>query len=229
MIKEIKYGGFTASPSDYESPDGELAALIGLVPDEGNLTPIMPPKALFELEGGRVIRFVHETSAFRHYIILDPATNIVSWTDDGKASTQLYNFTKSRTIHNINAIGNTIVILADNGMHYLLWKGDTDGYLYLGTHLPELPISFGLQATMKKVDDFTIDYDGIAQSDWGNVDFTDNNKNRVTEQVMAKVNKFINEESVNKGKFIFPFFIRYLAELVDVISDIVAQFVEVSD
>lgn len=215
MIKEIKYGGFSASPSDYESPDGELAALIGLVPDEGNLTPIMPPKALFELEGGRVIRFVHETSAFRHYIILDPATNIVSWTEDGKASTQLYNFTKSRTIHNINAIGNTIVILADNGMHYLLWKGDTDGYLYLGTHLPELPISFGLQATMKKVDDFTIDYDGIAQSDWGNVDFTDNNKNRVTEQVMAKVNKFINEESVNKGKFIFPFFIRYAFRLYD--------------
>ena len=156
MIKEIKYGGFTASPSDYESPDGELAALIGLVPDEGNLKPIMPPNELFKLEGGKVIRFVHETSAFRHYIILDPATNIVSWTDDGTASTQLYNFTKSRTIHNINAIGNTIVILADNGMHYFLWKSVSEGYLYLGTHMPECPISFGLQGSVEKTDKFSV-------------------------------------------------------------------------
>ena len=69
MIKEIKYGGFTASPSDYESPDGELAALIGLVPDEGNLTPVMPPNAVLTLEGGNRVLFVHETSQFTHYIV----------------------------------------------------------------------------------------------------------------------------------------------------------------
>lgn len=214
MIKEIKYGGFTASPSDYESPDGELAALIGLVPDEGNLKPIMPPNELFKLEGGKVIRFVHETSAFRHYIILDPATNIVSWTDDGTASTQLYNFTKSRTIHNINAIGNTIVILADNGMHYFLWKSVSEGYLYLGTHMPECPISFGLQGTMERTDVFSISFDSIGSGSlWD--DFSDSNKTRITSQVLAKVNKFIAEKSTNNGRFIFPFLVRYAYRLYD--------------
>ena len=214
MIKEIKYGGFTASPSDYESPDGELAALIGLVPDEGNLKPIMPPNELFKLEGGKVIRFVHETSAFRHYIILDPATNIVSWTDDGTASTQLYNFTKSRTIHNINAIGNTIVILADNGMHYFLWKSVSEGYLYLGTHMPECPLSFGLQGEMVSTNVFDIEFDNINEDYiWG--EFSDSNKTRITDQVLARVNKFIADESTNKGKFIYPFFVRYAYRLYD--------------
>ena len=193
MIKEIKYGGFTASPSDYESPDGELAALIGLVPDEGNLKPTMPPNELFKLEGGKVIRFVHETSAFRHYIILDPATNIVSWTDDGTASTQLYNFTKSRTIHNINAIGNTIVILADNGMHYFLWKSVSEGYLYLGTHMPECPISFGLQGSVEKTDKFSVSVSVPQSQD----ELTEEQQDVVTNPILAKVNKFIAEKSVN--------------------------------
>ena len=211
MIKEIKYGGFTASPSDYESPDGELAALIGLVPDEGNLKPIMPPNELFKLEGGKVIRFVHETSAFRHYIILDPATNIVSWTDDGTASTQLYNFTKSRTIHNINAIGNTIVILADNGMHYFLWKSVSEGYLYLGTHMPECPISFGLLGSVEKTDKFSVSV-SVPQSQ---EELTEEQQDVVTNPILAKVNKFIAEKSVNAGRFMYPFFVRYAYRLYD--------------
>ena len=211
MIKEIKYGGFTASPSDYESPDGELAALIGLVPDEGNLKPIMPPNELFKLEGGKVIRFVHETSAFRHYIILDPTTNIVSWTDDGTASTQLYNFTKSRTIHNINAIGNTIVILADNGMHYFLWKSVSEGYLYLGTHMPECPISFGLQGSVEKTDKFSVSV-SVPQSQ---EELTEEQQDVVTNPILAKVNKFIAEKSVNAGRFMYPFFVRYAYRLYD--------------
>lgn len=211
MIKEIKYGGFTASPSDYESPDGELAALIGLVPDEGNLKPIMPPNELFKLEGGKVIRFVHETSAFRHYIILDPATNIVSWTDDGTASTQLYNFTKSRTIYNINAIGNTIVILADNGMHYFLWKSVSEGYLYLGTHMPECPISFGLQGSVEKTDKFSVSV-SVPQSQ---EELTEEQQDVVTNPILAKVNKFIAEKSVNAGRFMYPFFVRYAYRLYD--------------
>ena len=211
MIKEIKYGGFTASPSDYESPDGELAALIGLVPDEGNLKPIMLPNELFKLEGGKVIRFVHETSAFRHYIILDPATNIVSWTDDGTASTQLYNFTKSRTIYNINAIGNTIVILADNGMHYFLWKSVSEGYLYLGTHMPECPISFGLQGSVEKTDKFSVSV-SVPQSQ---EELTEEQQDVVTNPILAKVNKFIAEKSVNAGRFMYPFFVRYAYRLYD--------------
>lgn len=33
MIDEVKYKGFTAAGSDYDCGDGELAAVMGLLPD----------------------------------------------------------------------------------------------------------------------------------------------------------------------------------------------------
>ena len=185
MNQEIKYSGFSAVPSDYECSDGSLAVSINLLPEDGALKPILAPSEVMQLQDGEVVKFIHKTSSFTHYIILDPATNIVSWTDDGTASTQLYNFTKSRTIHNINAIGNTIVILADNGMHYFLWKSVSEGYLYLGTHMPECPISFGLQGSVEKTDKFSVSV-SVPQSQ---EELTEEQQDVVTNPILAKVNK----------------------------------------
>lgn len=219
MIKDIKYNGYTAQPSDYECSDGQLAASLNLISEDSQLKPLLLPALQFELPNEKVVVFIHKTNVFKHYIVLDISTNETFFTDGdtGKEQflQQLYSFTDSAEIYGFNAIGNTLITFTSEGMHYFLWKSSSKGYLYLGKQLPELPISFGLQASIKKVDDFTIDYDGIAQEDWGKTEFTDNNKNRVTEQVMAKVNKFISEESVNKGMFIFPFFVRYAYRLFD--------------
>ena len=211
MNQEIKYSGFSAVPSDYECSDGSLAVSINLLPEDGALKPILAPSEVMQLQDGEVVKFIHKTYSFTHYIILDPATNIVSWTDDGTASTQLYNFTKSRTIHNINAIGNTIVILADNGMHYFLWKSVSEGYLYLGTHMPECPISFGLQGSVEKTDKFSVSV-SVPQSQ---EELTEEQQDVVTNPILAKVNKFIAEKSVNAGRFMYPFFVRYAYRLYD--------------
>lgn len=211
MNQEIKYSGFSAVPSDYECSDGSLAVSINLLPEDGALKPILAPSEVMQLQDGEVVKFIHKTFSFTHYIILDPATNIVSWTDDGTASTQLYNFTKSRTIHNINAIGNTIVILADNGMHYFLWKSVSEGYLYLGTHMPECPISFGLQGSVEKTDKFSVSV-SVPQSQ---EELTEEQQDVVTNPILAKVNKFIAEKSVNAGRFMYPFFVRYAYRLYD--------------
>ena len=211
MNQEIKYSGFSAVPSDYECSDGSLAVSINLLPEDGALKPILAPSEVMQLQDGEIVKFIHKTSSFTHYIILDPATNIVSWTDDGTASTQLYNFTKSRTIHNINAIGNTIVILADNGMHYFLWKSVSEGYLYLGTHMPECPISFGLQGSVEKTDKFSVSV-SVPQSQ---EELTEEQQDVVTNTILAKVNKFIAEKSVNAGRFMYPFFVRYAYRLYD--------------
>lgn len=159
MVKEIKYTGFTASPSDYECPDGDLAAVLNVVPEEGSLSPVMPPRQLFQLSDGGDVRFVHETSYIRNFIILHP-DNSITWRteedpDQYSHGTLSHSFS-GHTIHQINAIGNTLIVLADDGMHYFLWKGYRNGseqqgdepkeYLYLSTHLPELSLSFGLQS-----------------------------------------------------------------------------------
>lgn len=220
MIQEIKYNGFTANPSDYESPDGDLAMSVGLVPEDGALKPVLPPKVLFSLGENQKVVFIHQTSAFKYYIVLDTSTNQTFFTDGDTESAQflqhLYNFPSAVDIYSFNSVGNTLIALTSTGAHYLLWKSLSEGYLYLGTHLPECPISFGLQGEMIRDDEFTIYFDNIDFFD-GDVwkDFTDNNKTRITDQVLAKVNKFIADNSTNVGKFMYPFFVRYAYRLYD--------------
>ena len=237
MIKEVKYNGYTATPSDYECPDGDLAGLMNIVPDNGDLKPVLPPNTLFELDGSKKVMYIHETSKFLHYIILDPTNNMLSWFDSGDKpdettgiipTTELKTFGKALDVYQVNAIGNTLIAQCADGMHYFLWKGDTEGYLYLGTHLPELPISFGLQGEMMRTDEFEITFNAIDyetnKTTWDGLttatdpfcaDFSDENKTKVTSQVLAKVNKFIAENATNKGKFIFPFLVRYAYRLYD--------------
>lgn len=214
MIKEIKYRGFTASPSDYESPDGELAALIGLVPEEGNLKPILPPKALFQVTGGKIIRFIHETSAFRHYIILDPATNYVYWTEDGNTLNTIATL-PSQPSH-ITALGNTLMAFTPDGIYYYLYKDGS--YINLGNHIPDLQLSFcltGIPTLYSQTNSdkpFTVNFDSVS-----NIydTFTEDNQTKITTQVMARLNKFIAEQVTDKGHFCFPFFVRYALRLFD--------------
>lgn len=37
MIKEIKYNGYSANPSDYECADGDLSVAMNLIPEDGVL------------------------------------------------------------------------------------------------------------------------------------------------------------------------------------------------
>ena len=78
----------------------------------------------------------------------------------------------------------TLLILSTDGMHYFLWKGNNDGYLYLGTKIPECPLSFGLQGEMVRTDEFSISFDAISEGSIWN-EFSDNNKTRITDQVLA--------------------------------------------
>lgn len=235
MIKELQYKGYATEPSDYECPDGQLATSLNLINEDSQLKPVFQPSELAELPCGYKVVYIHDTNTFTHYILLNTSTNKLYWIDESiitdaaekpvsspmietelaqtHPSRELYSF-GSTEIYNVNGIGNTLVVLTANGMHYLLWKGDTEGYLYLGTHLPELPISFGLQGEMVRTDVFSISFNGIDEGSlWK--EFSDENKSRITGQVLAKVNKFIADQSTNAGKFIFPFLVRYAYRLYD--------------
>ncbi len=218
MIKETKLGGFSAMPLDYEASDGELSTALGVVSENGALCPILQPKTVmtFSKTSLKVV-YIHETSAFHYYIVHDTETGEVYYTEQEQQKDpilQLIHSFGATNIYSFATIGNTLIVLTEQGMHYFLWKSKTDGYLHLGTHLPECPISFGLQAEVVRTDEFDISFDGIDEGSIFN-EFSDSNKTRVTSQVLAKVNKFIAEESTNKGRFIFPFLVRYAYRLYD--------------
>lgn len=211
MNKEIKYNGYTASPSDYECPDGDLSVAINFVPEDGAVKPVFPPVVDEEAAGftGTCV-YIHKNSGYTHYIVRE--SNAFSWFDKETKKT-----TSIGTVNEyikVTSVGNTLIFLTENGLVYYLWKGGTTGYLLLGSKIPECPIAFGLQGEVIRTDEFSISFDSISEGSIWN-EFSDNNKTRITDQVLAKVNKFIAEESTNKGKFIYPFFVRYAYRLYD--------------
>ncbi len=224
MIQEIKYNGYSANPSDSECADGDLATTIGLIKEDGTMRPVLPPSLVLQLENGSAVKYIHETANFKHYIILKREGKL-AWLD-GEGMDGLVSHTFNTAIYQITSVGNTLIVLCYDGMHYMLWKGPSEGYLYLGTEIPECPLSFGLQGEMIKSDEFDISFDPISfvdysvgdESTWNKCiwdEFTDENKKKVTSQVLAKVNKFIADNSTNVGKFIYPFLLRYAYRLYD--------------
>ena len=226
MNKDIKYSGISTVPSDYDCSDGEMASLLNLIPEDGGLKPIQPPKLVLRQEAGAKVLHIHKTSDFLHYIILRKAqtsTSQVVWVaEEGSAPRKL--ITEDFKVHSVTSLGNTLIMLTDKGMRYWLWKPDKNDYHYLGNHIPELPISFGLQGEMRSTDMFRIDFkpllgqmkftpDRKSYISWD--EFTDEEKKQVTSQVLAKVNKFIFDNSTNDGKFIYPFLVRYAYRLYD--------------
>lgn len=215
MIKELKYGGLTASPLDYECSDGELAISMDMIPEDGSLRPVLPPKVVLAMSSEYKLLYIHEGNGYKNYIVRS-SSNILALPEGYAAEEgsdyRIMSLSSSVTLHQINAIGNTLVILTSDGMHYLLYKGSS--YVYLGDEIPELAISFGLQGEMIRTDEFSISFDSISEGNIWN-EFTDSNKTKITSQVLAKVNKFIADNSTHAGKFIYPFLVRYAYRLYD--------------
>ena len=217
MNQEIKYSGFSAVPSDYECSDGSLAVSINLLPEDGALKPILAPSEVMQLQDGEVVKFIHKTSSFTHYIVYSEKSGKIASID--KDTTERIEVGSLYSVSHFNAVGNTLLVFTSGSFYYYLWKSGK--YVKLGDHIPDVEVSFGLVGHPRLFslsDDskstFTIYFDGISEGALYN-EFTENNKTRITDQIMAKVNKFVAQETVNKGRFCFPFFVRYALRLYD--------------
>ena len=217
MNHEIIYSGFSASPSDYECPDGSLAASVNLVPEDGALQPVLPPSVVMRLQEGEEVKLIHKTATFTHYIIYSDSSYVLSYVKEGTSAR--HEVGRIYFARHFNAVGNTLLVFTTEGCNYLVFK---DGaYKNLGNHLPDVQLSFGLvghprlfSLSDESRSTFTISFDGIAEDALYN-ELSESNKTRITEQVMARVNKFMAQETVRKGRFCFPFFVRYALRLFD--------------
>ena len=148
MIQEVKYKGYTASPSDYECGDGELAGMVNIVPDDGNLKPI-PPCELLGNMGNDKLTFVHSVKGRKNYIIISTADEAIYWVvdrdlDDYGSWEQIEMELGDDEVYQINSLGNTLVVQCSDGNHYLLWKPSEHKYKYLGKKPPFVEIQFSL-------------------------------------------------------------------------------------
>lgn len=230
MQTNIKYNGYTTEPSDYECPDGDLSTSVGLINEYGGLKPCLAPKDIMNLPISRQndvdLIYVHKTFNYTHYIVYSKSENRTLWIDDvdnANAWKILKTFTDIE-LYQCTAIGNTLIILASDGMHYFLWKGDQNKYLYLGTSIPEVPLAFGLNSWVTRTDVYQLSFGSYNNWTAGTVDahygsyFSTNAQPTVTTQVLGKINSFIANNTVKNedgGRFIFPFFVRYALRLYD--------------
>lgn len=146
MLKEIKYNGYTTQPSDYQSTDGDLARAYNVIPENGALTPIMPPAQIATFTGALQV-FIHNNN-FTHYIIAKNSDGKITLSYADKAdldniSEPFLAFDSSNeTLRSISAIGNTLTVASSEKMYYVLWRDNS--YNFLGNNLPDVEIQFAL-------------------------------------------------------------------------------------
>jgi len=219
------------NPSDYHSADGSMALSLNLIPEQGGLKTLPQPNVVSTLSGYTIIH-IHKAPKYVNYIVKSSDGKKLSFinTEDGTLGenyTESYfsgrlvlTLTDRNTINDVTHVGNTIIVNATNGLHYLLWKDNF--YTLLGQHLPELPISFGLKGESKYtkhscyIGDASTVVGAIYRPSVGEeVHISNKTHINALSSVIGNANKFIAEKSVNDGKFLFPFLVRYAFRLFD--------------
>ena len=220
MNKEIKYNGLSTVPPDNTCPDGDSAMLLNLVPEDGALKPVSAPKLLLQLGENKKVIYIHKTISFSNYIIQDIKTfELYVLNANEKLFERAVSLGAYRSLSHVNAIGNTLLLFTEEYIIYFLWKQGQ--YVMLGNHVPNLQLSFGLRGKPRiySLSDeshstFNVNFERIDESRLYEV-WTEDNQKKITSQIMAKVNKFLADQTIKEGRFALPFFVRYALRLYD--------------
>lgn len=160
--------------------EGELAECVNLEAHNGELTPSVMPEVAFTLEEGDTLLFVHKSGSYKNYII-QRGTKLCWFPDTDKQSvTEIGDITPT----SIHSVGNTLVILSENNMEYILFKSGY--YKRIGNKPPFCSISFGLRANDNR---YFRQYESI-------------DRNEVTNLYPILVTK-LDEYIAGKGNFTF--------------------------
>ena len=234
MIKEVKYNGYSASPSDYECADGDLAMSLNAINEDGALRPVLQPKTLLYMPEDYTVKCVHETSVYKHYIIHNGTT--LQYVDDNEGSFGLKEIGFfNKEIFQVTPIGNTLAILTPEGIYYFLWKENE--YINLGNELPELDaspyISTQLINTDFMLNNYGLDVDqnqnniisgsgklpnttceNLWNKEINTVPLQGTERQNIYSTVFAVLN-FQSDFLKNKGFFLEPFYVRFAYRMYD--------------
>lgn len=198
--------GIHRSPSI--GADGELSECVNLIPAKGELSPIIPPKSMnITLPTGSIVLYVHKTKKFTHYIYY-----YKGWlkyvNPDGSGA---YIDTATREMpSSIASIGNTLMVVSGGPLEYIYWSENK--YKVLGNKPPFADIAFGLNGSLSSpFEKYSLVNLTDKISDVRS--FSDDNLDDINNTVKGDVVKFIQEQSVDKNRFMYPFFVRYAYNL----------------
>lgn len=220
MEKEINFTGLNLTPYSDISPDGQLSVAEGIERHAGSIRPVtIQGKTIFEdvLTSYDTLLYLHSTAAYNRFIILrempHEGPQLCYISEDDNTIHSFYTLPDGMEIKQLNAIDNTLIVIASTGVFYFLFKDNS--YKELGTKPPELDINFGLVGKILTTDKTTIDasksdliINPNEPEDSILISFNEEAQVQVSGQINLFLNQLINEKT-SQGNFLFPFFIRY--------------------
>ena len=182
MIKEIKYNGFTATPSDYECPDGDLTAAINLVPEDGKLTSIQGGSVIDSLGTGEEVIFVHVVNDGTKHLIIKVGNSLYYRESNGSEKPLIKTYDVGT--FKCSATGNVLCVYGVGEIEHFLFLHGAYRPLSVGDY--SIAVLFGLEATptskASTINGLLIDANGTSVSTWTNV---------VTQDYMRTANNYI--------------------------------------
>lgn len=249
MQQSIRYKGLSLTPDEMAVENGALSLCGNLELHDGALrpsivtgTPLSQPLTI----NGEVakILYVHETGSYRHLIAI--ASSAIYWfMQDGSlgSTTPIKSFDYEASVLSVNSIGNTLIIVATDGIHYALWVDG--GYKNLPQKPPFVEISFyisddypenysnggvdaegsvnGFYSSLQKTPytqeevfnkvKFTMN-DAAGGKELEVLTIKEDKQSDITQSIYALVNR-TNNLIARKGRFYANFFVRYCYKMFD--------------
>ena len=151
MQQSVRYKGLSLTPDEMAVENGALSLCGNLELHDGALRPSILSgtqisEALLVGKSIATLLYIHETGNYKHFIALqtdagantgtEANTPSLHWFDeDGSYMNLLHTFPSGTTIQSVNSVGNTLIIIATDGIHYAIFEKSDDAYgdyLYLG-------------------------------------------------------------------------------------------------
>nr|DAL65607.1 MAG TPA_asm: stabilization protein [Caudoviricetes sp.] len=215
MEIDVRYKGYTANTSDYDAPDGDLALSLNVGLKAGTLKPMLLPKQIIKLDEEEHLVYI-DNDRYIYYGINSGRGGLYWKNNEGKEH-YLFSNKNDEGIYNylglqFQTLGNVLVLIdriEQGRIFYFLWTGED--YKYLGQHLPEINLSFGLQRRLGLSSSCELQVGVFLGTDYSESPVLDDTK---VVTVLGYANKLI-AEATSKGYFIYPFFVRYAYRLYD--------------
>lgn len=226
MVNKIQLRGISRTPSDRMTQDGGCSQSVNVMLDNSEILPATRPKkinaeiGLPEENTDYDILYIHKTSSYTNYILLDVHTGEIGIYKDGK----FYSFLTleyGEKVNDITSLGNVLMIMTGNNMHYTIFDSE---YVYLGNQVPSPDVEFNIsviqeydqqdtniQARHKYRANISTTLSLFSSSEWASTS---------GEIVTYKntIKDFLNDlitENIEQGTFYAPMFVRYAVRLYD--------------
>lgn len=223
----ISFQGLNLTPYGDMSPDGQLDSCTGLEMHDGSLRPSVLDGTKYILPeefSDITLKIMHSTQEYSHFIFLNVDGKTLYWAkvNEGLLTVkELYSLGDS--VSDLKTVGNTLVIFAESGMHYCLFKDEK--YKYIGQKPPETVIQFTLVSELyeaqreaqnmvghdKIVSDF---YSDTLYTETGYMELREDHKEDLTLYENALVSSLTNE-AFKAGRIIYPVLMRYAYRMYD--------------